>query len=162
MIGKWFWEPDEKYVNGINTTNLRSIRGIQLAAFLVALGALAFIWTLMHAVPWQLDPCPQMPCLEPLGRARATDLARAILDSLLIFVELLVGIAVGGAVGKRLTDTDHKVEVELAKQGVDARPPANGDGAPPVPASAGRRRPSRAASTIPGASAEREAHDADV
>lgn len=114
MVDRWFWQPDKLWVNEVNTTNLRSIQGIRLATAAVAIGLLAFAWATWHAVPH----CAVEPCKESMGQIRAADFALGIFDSLLLFVGALMGIAVAGSIGKRLTDTDHVERKELAKAAV--------------------------------------------
>lgn len=116
MAGNSFWQPDRAWVNEINTTNLRTISGIRMATVVVGIGAAAFCWATYKALPWTLDPCPAMPCLEPLGRARAAEFAKSIYDSMCLFLAALMGIALGGYIGKRLTDTEHVERKEQAKK----------------------------------------------
>lgn len=111
MVDRWFWQPDKAWVNEVNTTALRSIQGIRLSTGIFALGAVVFLWASWHAVPH----CPVEPCVESVARQRAQDFALGVYDSLCIFVTALMGIAVGGLIGKRVTDTEHRVRVEEAK-----------------------------------------------
>ena len=116
MPANWFWQPDKAWVNEINTTNYRTISGIRMATVFVGVGVVAFAWATYQALPWPLEPCTVAPCLEPLGRARAADFARSIYDSTGLFLAVVMGIALGGYLGKRLTDTEHVERKEAAKK----------------------------------------------
>lgn len=107
-----FFEPDTTWLNALNTTNYRTLVGIWLSVFLVIIGAAAFGWATVHAVPH----CAVEPCGVSMATDHAASFAQGIYDTLCLFVGALMGIALGGYGIKRITDTDHVERKEQAKK----------------------------------------------
>jgi hypothetical protein len=120
--GAWyrFWQPELGWLNEANMTNYRSLNAMRIAVAIVVAGIAAFlgsvgmfwrsVWIAGHIHEAQIVSAVLMSGKEAAG------FAGDVLEGLLWFAGAIGGFAVGGAIGKRLTDTEHRVKVEQAKK----------------------------------------------
>jgi hypothetical protein len=121
-----FWQPDTDWLNTANMTNLRSLNATRLAVGIGAVWTLAFLGSVIFfwRSVWMAGDLHEAQIVSAVlmsGKEAAT-FAKDIFEAFLWFATAMGGFAVGGAIGKRLTDTEHRVKIEEAK----ARRPAPG------------------------------------
>lgn len=133
-----FWQPELTWLNDANMTNYRSLNAMRIAVSIVVAGILAFlgsvfmlwrsVWIAGHIHEAQVVSAVLMSGKEAAG------FAADIFNGMLWFAGAIGGFAVGGAIGKRLSDTGHRVAVEKAKKAPVIVPPVvTGEHVPPVP-----------------------------
>lgn len=116
MVGKWFWEPDQKFVNETNTTNLRTINGVRLFVGTFVVWAISHFWTLRQA-----SIATAYNVME-----KWLSFNQGAYDSWLLALTAAMGLSIGAYAVKRTTDgtyTEKKAEgqakVQLAKAEVE-------------------------------------------
>lgn len=132
MAKGWFWQPDLEWLNQVNTTNLRTlnaIRGFVMTGVVWALVTLAAMWQAIYRCGRETDrwltlgmePATaaglRRACEESIATNRIFDFIAGMFDTWSILLFGMAGVAAGAAIGKRLTDTTHRVKVEEAKKG---------------------------------------------
>lgn len=140
---RWFWQPDPVWLNSINTTNLRTLNAIRafvavsLLFTIVFTGVVAYAMTrcgillsvMGHKVFQMLPPPGRLPvtewmaCEESITTARLLDFASSLFTAESLLVTAMAGIAAAAMIGKRATDTEHRVAVEQAKKAPLIVPP---------------------------------------
>lgn len=115
MIGKWFFEPDSKFVNETNTTNLRTISGVRLFAGTFVVWAIGHLWCVYHQ-NWTF--------------------AETTFNSWLLALTTAMGLSIAGFGWKRQTDATYQekkhegeAKVQYAKAEVER---AKASGSPSV------------------------------
>lgn len=139
--GAWyrFWQPELGWLNEANMTNYRSLNAMRIAVAITATGLVAFAGSVLMFwrsvwVAHSLRDSTVVSAVLMSGK-EAAGLANGILEALLWFAGAVGSFAVGGAIGKRMTDTSHRVAVEQAKKApvIVPGPVVTGEHIPPVP-----------------------------
>lgn len=135
---RWLFTPDPKWLAAVNTTTLREVNAVRMFVAITVLfaviffGVVAFALTrcgiVLHLFGWkvfQLLPPPGRLsvadwrlCEESLAAARLLDFSSGLFTSYSLLLAAMATVALGAMVGKRLTDTEHRVKVEEAKKPV--------------------------------------------
>src|SRR5688572_16027089 len=115
--GGWyrFWQPDLGWLNEANMTNYRSLNAMRIAVAIIAVGLLAFSGSvfMFWRSTWMAGGYLEQTSVSALlmSAKEAAGFAKDILAAMLWFAGAVGGFAVGGAIGKRMTDTEHRVKV---------------------------------------------------
>lgn len=120
MKSQWFWQPDVTWLNAVNMTNVRSlnaVRGFLYTGVIWGACYLASVVTGLRSI-WLCRPGEkELSCSGALTAAdKAFSFADGSLTTWAILVGTMAGFAVGGALGKRLTDTEYVERKEKAKR----------------------------------------------
>jgi len=123
---QWLFTPDANWLASVNTVTLREVNavrmfvlttlvwnGVALAVTAYALGRCHWLGTLGPDETWTMM---HRACEESLATARLLDFSAGLFDSYGILLAAMAGIAAGAMLGKRATDTEHRVRVEEAKK----------------------------------------------
>jgi hypothetical protein len=144
---RWFWQPDVKWLNEVNTTNLRTLNAIRAFVALTAVFLVVFALAVFYALtrcgvvlnlfgykvlsilppPGKLSIRDWMVCEEAMARGRMLDFAINLFDSYALLLAAMAAVALGAMVGKRLTDTEHRERVERAKKAPVVMAPMTGE-----------------------------------
>jgi hypothetical protein len=127
--GAWyrFWQPELEWLNRANMTNYRSLNAMRIAVAIICVGLIAFFGSVLMfwRSTWMAGGYLEATSVSAVlmsGKEAAT-FAKDCLEAMLWFAAAIGGFAVGGAIGKRMTDTDHRVAVEQAKKAPVIIPP---------------------------------------
>lgn len=138
MTGRWRWlfAPDPRWLNAVNTTNLRTVNATRMFVGVTVVWALMYVAVVVYALtrcgivltmfgrkffqllppPGRLSVMDWRLCEESIATVRMLDFATGTLNTYALLLAAMAGIALGAFATKRLSDTEHRVEVEKAKK----------------------------------------------
>lgn len=133
-----FWQPEVSWLNDANMTNYRSLNAMRISVAIVAAGIIAFLGSVLMfwRSVWIAGDIHEAQIVSAvlMSGKEAAGFATATLEGMLWFAGFVGGFAVGGAIGKRITDTGHRVAVETAKKAPVIVPPVvTSEHQPPAP-----------------------------
>ena len=120
MRGQWFWQPDVKWLDSANMTNLRTLNAVRGFVYTGVVWGISYLGSvgIMWRAVWLCRPTDSASCSAALVASReASAFASGIFDAWALLVVAMGGFALGGAIGKRLTDTDYAERKARAKAG---------------------------------------------
>ena len=134
MTTPWmrFWQPSLDWLNEANMTNYRSLHAMRIAVAIVVAGIIAFLGStvMLWRSVWIAGRIHEAQIVSAvlMSGKEAAGFAADVLQGLLWFAGAIGGFAVGGAVAKRATDTDHRVKVKMAEAEVEKAKKGVADG----------------------------------
>lgn len=152
---RWLFTPDPRWLAAVNPSTLREVNAVRMfvattVLFLaLELGVVAFAltrcgvqfflfgWRIIQMLPpsGKLSFDQWQKCENSFALEKMFNFADGLFNTYGILLGVMAGVAVAGNILKRVTDTEHKVQVEQAKKApVIINPPTGEHPAQQAPA----------------------------